>query len=135
VTRQAVRGVIVDEDDHVLLVRVTPRPNDSFWLCPGGGIEPEEPDDAALARELAEEVGLKDFERGPLLWTVETEHGNVHRFYLVRCPRFDPATGPGQPEDEVFDEYRWWAPAELAASGVLVWPPDLCQRLAPAGGL
>jgi 8-oxo-dGTP pyrophosphatase MutT (NUDIX family) len=56
----AVRVVLVDRDDRVLLLR---RAHDDdilpgFWEFPGGGIDaPETPEEAAR-RELSEEVGM-----------------------------------------------------------------------------
>jgi TDG/mug DNA glycosylase family protein len=66
--RHAVRGLVLDPADRVLLVRFE-WPDKSVWATPGGGIEPEESDADALVRELAEECGLRDFDVGPCIWT------------------------------------------------------------------
>ena len=65
--RSAARAVILDPDRRILLVRwdFPDRPElgyppMSVWGTPGGGIEPDEDIDAALRRELAEELGLDD---------------------------------------------------------------------------
>lgn len=68
--RQAVRGLLLDEDDQVLLVHFHWEGldlADGFWACPGGGIDPGESPEAALRRELAEELGLESLDiKGPV---------------------------------------------------------------------
>ena len=58
--RPAVRAVVADRDDRVLMVRWTLDGPDGpvhVWGTPGGGIEPGESHEDALRRELLEEVG------------------------------------------------------------------------------
>jgi double-stranded uracil-DNA glycosylase len=51
--RRAVRAVIVDDDERVLLVQYeNPVTNATWWGTPGGGIEPGESHEHALRREL-----------------------------------------------------------------------------------
>jgi 8-oxo-dGTP pyrophosphatase MutT (NUDIX family) len=126
----SVRGVIIDERNRVLLVRIThPADQAQYWIAPGGGIEDGEDDVTALRRELAEETSLTDFDLGDQVWTWVWPDGDEFRFYLVRCRSFDPAPGPGQPPDETFDEYRWWSADELKDCRGLAPEPVMAEVL------
>src|SRR4051812_884233 len=119
--RQAVRAIVLDEEGRVLLVRF----QDTFgtwWSPPGGGVEAGESDAHALERELAEEVGLVDYELGPQLWTrthwmVNPSRwaGQSERHYLVRVPHFEPKPSFTQAEliAEGVHEARWFSRDEL----------------------
>jgi len=120
--RQAVRAIVIDPADRILLVRFS-FPDRIVWACPGGGIEAGEADETAIRRELDEEAGLTDFEVGPCAWV--REHliplfggkwdGQAERFYLVRTGPFEPR--PRLTTEELAAEYldaiRWWTPDEL----------------------
>ena len=54
--RQAVRALLLDDDEHVLLVRFV-FPTATVWALPGGGLDPGEDDESGLRRELREELG------------------------------------------------------------------------------
>ena len=58
--RTAVRALLLDPPERVLLVRFDFPSGEVRWALPGGGVEPGETFDEALHRELIEEVGLHD---------------------------------------------------------------------------
>lgn len=53
-TRQAVRAVVLDDENNVALLHVS---NENYHKLPGGGIEGSEDHTAALKRECLEEIG------------------------------------------------------------------------------
>lgn len=123
--RPAVRGLVIDERDQLLLVRLV-FPQGAWWVLPGGGIEENETAHAALHRELAEEVGLHDAVIGPHVWSRthvfplnDRWDGQREDVFLVRTPRFDPAPAlDGESlRGENIDDIRWWHLDDLAAYG------------------
>jgi 8-oxo-dGTP pyrophosphatase MutT (NUDIX family) len=52
-----VRAFVFGADGHLLLVKHT---YDRYWYLPGGGRKESEPAEQALARELREELGIRD---------------------------------------------------------------------------
>ena len=134
--REAVRALVVDRDDRVLLVRFArPVGDDSWWGSPGGGIDPGETEEQALRRELREEIGLDDFELGPLLYEHPGEfpwarrlYRQRNRTYLVRVPAHEPTAAVDLAQEGVVG-VRWWTLDELAGSTERFAPPDLPQRV------
>ncbi|MDX6467088.1 MAG: double-stranded uracil-DNA glycosylase [Gaiellaceae bacterium] len=119
--RRGVRAVVLDPDDRILLVRFEDVMG-SWWATPGGGVDEGESDAQALARELREEVGLADFELGPLVWTRQHWHvdptrwgGQQERHYLVRVEEFElaPTFTEAELAAEGVHEARWFSLDEL----------------------
>jgi TDG/mug DNA glycosylase family protein len=142
--RPAVRAIVLDPTERVLLVRFQ-WPDKSVWAGPGGGIEPDETPEEAITRELAEECGLRDFDLGPCIWT--RDHwfaemarwgGQSERVYLVRTEAFEPAPDwtPEQLAGEGVVEQRWWTHEELERPGTIFSPrrlPELLRDLLENG--
>jgi 8-oxo-dGTP pyrophosphatase MutT (NUDIX family) len=130
--RQAVRAVVVDPDGRVLMLRYG-ADHDTWWITPGGGIDPGESDEQALRRELREELGIGEFELGPLLFERERHFlgepgygGQTNRSYLVRVPHLEARVVSEA------DEARWFALDELDA--LPTSPYDLPRLLTTAIG-
>jgi double-stranded uracil-DNA glycosylase len=128
--RENVRAAVIDGRGRTLLLRYADEYGD-WWVTPGGGREPGEDDEQTVRRELREEVGLAEFEIGPMLWELEgwtlDEPGFgsfLSRVYLVRVDHFEP------PHLTEALELRWFSPAELVK--VSTRPLDLAERISSA---
>ncbi|KKU62400.1 MAG: hypothetical protein UX87_C0049G0001, partial [Candidatus Amesbacteria bacterium GW2011_GWA1_47_16] len=66
--REAVRAVVLDENNHVALLYVA---KEKYYKLPGGGIEAGEDKAAALRRECQEEIGSEIKVVGELGYIVE----------------------------------------------------------------
>lgn len=119
--REAVRAVVIDDAQRLLLVRFE-FPDREVWATPGGGIEPGETHDDAVRRELREEVGVHDAAIGPVVWTrvhrfttMAGYSGQRETFYLV--PLHDapgtPAFSDVQLRAEGLAGSKWWTLEEL----------------------
>jgi 8-oxo-dGTP pyrophosphatase MutT (NUDIX family) len=140
--REAVRAVLLDRDDRVLLFKAFSDVGRSrhFWITPGGGVKAGESDASALKRELAEECGLFACEIGPPIWVREhvfllPGSGNLlrqhERYYLVRVDRHEvDVSGWDDFERAFMGEHRWWTIDEVAGSADEFAPHRLARFLA-----
>ena len=85
IERNAVRALVLDGRDRVLLVLFRDSTGDQkWWATTGGGSDPDERPEETVRRELAEETGLTDFELGPEIWTREHVFAWEGRIYRQR---------------------------------------------------
>ncbi|MFC7489142.1 MULTISPECIES: NUDIX hydrolase [unclassified Knoellia] len=138
--RRAMRVLLVDSDDRLLLFRdsdpgIVPRP--TFWITPGGGVDPGETDLQAAVREVAEETGLSIAESdlvGPLAERVVV-HGysdvvttQDELFWFVRCAPFEVSTdGHTEVEIATMTAHHWWTRSELEVTDKDIWPRDILR--------
>ncbi|HEY8645173.1 MAG TPA: NUDIX domain-containing protein [Gaiellaceae bacterium] len=134
--RVAVRALVIDDDGRTLLVQYRrPVGDETWWGTPGGGVDPGETDEQALARELREEIGLHEFELGPELYQHVGEFPwarqlfrQVNKTYLVRVREHEPRATVDLSAEGVAD-VRWWSRSELEATDAQFAPPDLLERV------
>jgi 8-oxo-dGTP pyrophosphatase MutT (NUDIX family) len=142
VVREAVRAVVLDRDNRVLLFKAFPDSTRSrhFWITPGGGVAAGESVTTALKRELLEECGLVADEIGPLIWVREhvfpmPDSGKAtrqrERFYLVRVEEHEvDVSGWDDFERNFMGEHRWWTLGEVQTSDDEFAPHRLGHLLA-----
>jgi TDG/mug DNA glycosylase family protein len=136
VQREAVRALLVDAGERIMLVQYeNPQTHETWWGTPGGGVEPGEDHPTALRRELREELGLEEFEAGPLVWTHERTFPWAQRLihqrnsvYVVRVHEHEARPTVDLTEEAVAG-YRWWTLDELESTSERLTPPDFLTRV------
>ena len=145
-TRRAVRVIMIDDHQRVLLFHDTDpgAPGISWWVTPGGGIDPGESETEAAVRELREETGYQAGEAdliGPLAYRVAV-HGysdqvleQAETFYAMRVPSFEiDISGHTEDEQLTITDHRWGTPAQLADPDGWLWPAELVELITLADG-
>ena len=135
--RRAVRALIITPEREVLLMRIhPPKGGDRFWIAPGGGIEVSETPEDALRRELAEELGLADFDLGPAVWRRhhifdwgDRRISQKEEYRIVHAHRFEPVMAD-RLEAKVVDCFRWWPITDLGRANERLTPLSLPRILA-----
>lgn len=112
---------LVDADGRVLVQqRPQGKPMAGLWEFPGGKVEPGEVPEAALVRELAEELGI-DVEIGALIPAAFASEALGGRHLLLLLYRAD--VWQGVPEPHHASALRWVRPAEMR--GMAMPPADV----------
>ncbi|SEG70665.1 Nudix family hydrolase [Marinobacterium lutimaris] len=132
-----VAAVIVGAAGQILIAK---RPSDKhqggLWEFPGGKVEPGEPVQVALARELDEELGIRVDKARPL---IRISHHYPDKSVLLDVWRVDGFTGDAHGKEG--QPVRWVGPAQLndyefpAANRPIVSAAQLPPRLWITGSL
>jgi len=137
IQRQGIRAFLLTSAHEVLLMRIRlSESGEAFWIAPGGGLEEGESLEQALGRELEEELGLRAFQIGPLVWRRQhTFNWNGRRicqrehYHIVEVDRFEPRISDPV-EAKTLDQFRWWRASELAHSKERLTPLSLGRIIA-----
>lgn len=100
-----------------------------FWEFPGGKLEPGEAADAALARELDEELGVTDAR--PEFW-----RRVVHDYpeFRVHLHFFHVRAFTGEPRPREGQRLQWLTPAEALEKPFLPADEDVVRALGECAG-
>lgn len=142
--RHSARGLVVDDQSRLLLYRfIAPGGGLTGWCPPGGGLEGDETSPEALARELDEEIGLRDYGAATHVWREEIHDltilpgwdGAINDYFLVPvAAAFEPCGSLGREAlaAELVEHFEWWSVDRLLShNGREVFGPrDLPDRFA-----
>jgi G:T/U-mismatch repair DNA glycosylase/8-oxo-dGTP pyrophosphatase MutT (NUDIX family) len=135
VDRPAVRALVLDARERVLLVKFVDVVGQVWWATPGGGIDEDETLEQAIRRELREEAGLTDFELGPEVWTREHTFAWAGRILRQREHILFVRVGEHEPSPTIdlraegVHELRWWTVPQLEAAEETLVPERLPEFL------
>lgn len=122
---EVVAALVLDDAGRVLATQCPPHKHDGGWEFPGGKVEPGEAPEAALVREMAEELALH-IRVGRLLQTVRRDYSA----YRVNLHCFLCRVLGGELTLHEHQAARWLAAEELDAVPWLPADADILPALA-----
>lgn len=115
VKRIEVVGAVIVNQGRILCTKRGPGSLEGFWEFPGGKLEPGESPEAALAREIREELGCT-VQVGERVATTEHQYD----FAVIVLTTFYCELIEGEPTLTEHTESAWLPPVELTT---LTWAP------------
>jgi 8-oxo-dGTP diphosphatase len=112
---QVVAGILKHEGRILICRRRADQPHALKWEFPGGKLEPGESPEAALVRELREELGI-ECAPGAELMRYEFTYPGKNPILLIFL---EVAAWRGAIENRIFDEVLWEQPHALATHDFL----------------
>jgi ADP-ribose pyrophosphatase YjhB (NUDIX family) len=131
VARRSARAILIDDDGRLVLIRRTKPGQPPYWTTAGGGVDRDDPSvEAAMHRELFEELGAKAAGASQVfLVSSPSEDGlRIWHFFVTRLLSLDVTarTGPefADPARGAYDpDYFDLRGDDLA--GIELQPPEL----------
>jgi mutator protein MutT len=103
-------AAVIEDQGRFLVTRRQPGVHlAGLWEFPGGKINPDEPHDAALRREIDEELGVQVAVHGLVLATTHVYPEKTVTLYFYRCRLL------GTPRPLLDQEMRWVPRDEMRA--------------------
>ena len=123
-------GIIWRGGRFLAAQRPTDKPLEGYWEFPGGKLEARETPSEALARELAEELGIGV--RESRFWQ-SLEHSYAERGFRVRLHFFHVMAFRGEPGPAEGQNLRWVTPSEALELGFLPADANVLEQLRAEG--
>jgi 8-oxo-dGTP diphosphatase len=120
-------AAIIERGGRILICRRTAAQSHPLqWEFPGGKVEPGETPEAALARELEEELGIHDA-AGEEMMRYDFAYPDKPpiRLIFIRVSRYT-----GEPRNLIFDEMRWELPERLPSFDFVEGDRDFIRAIA-----
>jgi 8-oxo-dGTP pyrophosphatase MutT (NUDIX family) len=136
--RLAVKLILLDADDRVLLIHAKDSQSQAeCWYPVGGGVEPGESLQAAAEREAYEETGLTHLPAGTPVWHRDHRYEfngqafDVHEEWLLhRVEHFTPQPANlSAYEARTILGFHWWRAQDLLTTTETIFPPELGHLL------
>lgn len=144
--RRAVRAMVFNPDNELLLIHAVGGPtkdkrrkiDDPFWFTIGGQIEKNESLEHALARELQEEAGVREYQsqlvaygEKVILWH-DFPTRVIEKLFAVHVSKaLLHENNLTEEESKFFKAFHWWKVEDLLHTHEIIYPqclPTLAKR-------